>query len=111
MKRILNLSRPVAGVLLCAGAALLTAMVAASRPWRAFVPFAFVAVIVVLAARYGHVVSIFGSLAAAAVFAYFFAPSGRLSVASPMERSSLGWMLLGSVVISYLLWPPQPHSK
>jgi len=110
MKHALKLSRPVAGVLLCVAAALLTAIFA-PRPLRVFVPFAFVVVIVFLSARYGHLVSIFGSLSAALVFAYFFSPSGRFMVDSPVERSGLGWMLLGSVVISYLLWPPEPHAK
>jgi K+-sensing histidine kinase KdpD len=111
MKKVLHQGKPVAGVLLCLAAALLTASVSSQHAWRVFVPFAFVAVVVLLSARYGLAVSIVGSLGAALVFAYAFAPVGSWRVADPVERNSIAWMLLGSIALSYLLVPPQPHGK
>ncbi|MFB3917851.1 MAG: DUF4118 domain-containing protein [Terriglobales bacterium] len=111
MKTVLKITKPIAGVLLCAAAALPTAAFTAAHPWHGFVPLGFVVVIVFLSARYGVLVSLFGSAAAALVFAYFYSPLGSLRVQDPMERNSLAWMLLGSIVLSFLLWPPQPHSK
>lgn len=111
MKHILNITKLLAGVLLCAGAAALAATLTAAHPWRTFVPFAFAGIIVLLSARYGLLVSLFGSAAAALVFAYFYSPAGSLRVENPVERSGLAWMLLCSIVLSFLLWPPEPHSK
>lgn len=107
MKRlVLQISRPVAGLLLCAGAALLIAAFSLPEPWRVFVPLAFVAIILLLSARYGLFVSVFGSIIAACIFAYFlYAPLGSLRVSSQAERSNLAWMMLGSISLSYLLLP------
>lgn len=107
MKRmVLQISRPIAGLLLCAGLALLVAVFSVPQPWRVFVPLAFVVVIMVLAARYGLFVAVFGSIVAACIFAYFlFAPLGSFRVSSQAERSNLAWMMLGSISLSYLLLP------
>lgn len=114
MKAVLNWSKPVIGILLCAAVAVLAATLTSSHPWRVFVPAGFVVIVVLLSFRYGVVVSIFGSIAAAVAFAYFYPPFGSLRVADTGERANLAWMLLGSIVISYLLVPPstsRPHRK
>ena len=108
----LDLTRPLVGVLLCAAVAVLVAAFTAPHPWRVFVPLGFVAIIVLLSVRYGILVSIFGSLIAAVVFAYFlFPPLGSVRVSASTDRSNLGWMLLGGIVISYLLSPPQSKER
>ena len=113
MRRVvLQVSKPIAGLLLCAGAAMLVAVISMPQSWRVFVPLAFVGVIMLLAARYGLFVSVFGSIAAAAIFAYFlYDPLGSLRVASETERSNLAWMMLGSISLSYLLLPANARKK
>jgi K+-sensing histidine kinase KdpD len=114
MRIVLNWSKPVLGILLCAAIALLAAMLTAPHSWRVFVPAGFVAIVVLLSFRYGVAVGIFGSVAAVLVFAYFFSPFGSLQVANSSERAGLAWMLLGGITLSFLLAPPpptHPHSK
>ncbi len=75
-------------------------------PWRGVLPLAFVAVLLLLSKRFGVTVSLTGSLAAAAVFALMlFSPVGSPRVDSDSARMSLGWMILGAVALSYLLYP------
>lgn len=105
---LLATGKRAVGLLLCAAAAVLIAVVSAPRPWRTFVPLAFVCVIMVLAARYGMVVGLFGSIAAAFIFAYLlYEPLGSFRVASQSDRSSLGWMILSGIALPYLLLPSQ----
>jgi K+-sensing histidine kinase KdpD len=115
MKQFLGqISRPAAGIVLCVGLALLVATFASSRPWRSFVPLVFAIVIILLAARYGLSVAIIGSVAATVIFAMIlYKPLGSIRVADQSEKSALGWMLLGSIALSYLLLPPKPedHSR
>jgi K+-sensing histidine kinase KdpD len=100
------MGKPLAGLLLCVTAALAISAFSAPREWRLFVPLAFVIVIMLLAARYGLFVSVFGSITAALIFAYFlYAPLGSFRVESQAERSNLGWMMLSSIALSYLLLP------
>jgi K+-sensing histidine kinase KdpD len=95
------------GVLFSAAAALGASLLFATQPWRVFVPLAFVAVLVLLAARYGLAVAIIGSLLTAIIFAHFlFAPVGSLQVESAAAKTNLAWMILAAVAVSYLLFPP-----
>lgn len=104
--------RRAAGLLLCSAIALLVAILSEQLPWREMVPLGFVLVIMLLAARYGMIVSVFGSLAAALIFAYFlYPPLGSFSVASQGERGNLGWMMLSSIALSYLLLPSHARDK
>lgn len=78
----------------------------ASQSWRAFVPLAFIVVLVLLASRYGLAVSVIGSTLTAIIFAHFlFAPIGSLKVDSDTAKTNLAWMILASVAVSYLLFP------
>ncbi len=98
--------RIVTGVLLSIGAALLASVAFAGRPSSAMLPFIFVVVLVLLAGRYGVVVSIIGSACAALIFAHFlYAPVGSVRVESDAERSSLAYMVLLAISVSYLLFP------
>jgi K+-sensing histidine kinase KdpD len=110
MRQFLNeFGRPAAGLLLCAGLALAVALFAAPRPWRGIVPLAFAVVIILLAARYGRPVALFGSVAAALIFAWvLYQPLGSIRVDDHTEKSSLAWMLLSSITLSYLLLPGKP---
>lgn len=111
---LVQIGRPAAGLALCIALALITATLASSRPWRSFVPLAFAVVIILLAARYGLFVGLFGSVAAAVIFALvLYRPLGSIRVEDHSEKSALGWMLLGSITLSYLLLPRKPddHSR
>lgn len=113
MKRVfLQCSRPVLGVLLCSAAAVGAAAGVAHRPWRVFVPFVFVVIIVLLATRYGMAVSVLGSAATALIFAYFlFPPLRSFRVDDSVARANLAWMLLGSIALSFLLLDPKNSDK
>lgn len=98
--------RVITGVLLSIGAALLASLVFAGRSTRAMLPFLFIAVLVVLAGRYGVVVSVLGSASAALIFAhYLYAPVGSVKIDAATERSSLAYMVLIAISVSYLLFP------
>jgi K+-sensing histidine kinase KdpD len=74
--------------------------------WKVVAPFLFAAVLVLLASRFGAMVSVVGSLLATLIFAYvLFAPVHSLKVENEAERASLAWMILLSVSASYLLFP------
>ncbi len=104
-----HLAKPAAGLLLCAALAFAVSLFAAPRPWRGTVPLAFSLVIFLLAAHYGRAVALFGSVAAAFIFAaVLYQPLGSIRVENPAEKSSLAWMLLGSITLSYLLLPGNP---
>jgi hypothetical protein len=76
---------------------------------RGFLPIAFIFVLVVLSRQFGVGVSLAGSLSAAIIFALFlFPPLGSAHVENSSARLSLGWMVLGAVAVSYLLYPKNP---
>lgn len=102
---ILRALRTAEGLSLALVAAYVSASVFAHSSLRFFVPLGFVVVLVLLAARFGLMVSILGSLVAAAVFAHrlYLLPGTEQTAA----RESLGWMILASIALSYLFFPPQ----
>jgi K+-sensing histidine kinase KdpD len=110
----IHISRPlqnVAVLVVCAVSAILATMLFASRPARFLIPIAFVAVLVLVAMRYGALVGILGSLLAGAIFAYFlYPPAHSLKVQDAGDRSQLAWVVLAGVALSYLLAGPGPHA-
>ncbi len=104
----LKFLRPLVGVLLCGAAAATSGVLFGRRPSSVWLPVVFLAVVFLVAVRFGAVVGVLGTLAGAAVFAYLlFPPIGRLAVEDAGARGSLAWMLLGGIVISFLLAPGQ----
>jgi K+-sensing histidine kinase KdpD len=94
------------GVLLAAGAAYGLARLFAGHDAKVFLPLWFVAVLVVLAIRYGLAVGVVGSLLSAAIFAVtLFSPTGSLWINDVGARRNLAWMVLGGIVLSYLFAP------
>jgi K+-sensing histidine kinase KdpD len=74
--------------------------------WKLAAPFLFTAVLVLLAGRFGAMVSVVGSLLAAMIFSfYLFSPAHSFHVENEAERATLAWMILLSVSASYLLFP------
>ncbi len=97
---------PAAALLLCAIAAWLATLVKWSPSSQELVPFAFLVVVLALGILFGRSVGVLGSVIAALVFAYsLYHPVHSLRVADPGARSSLAWMLLAGVTLSYLLLP------
>ena len=80
----------------------------ARSSWRGLLPLMFVGVLVLLAGRFGVTVSLTGSIMAALIFSIMlFEPIGSTKIESDSARSILGWMIVGSVALSYLLYPSQ----
>jgi K+-sensing histidine kinase KdpD len=97
----------VLALLLCSLAAWGVSMVHWRASWRGFVPFGFLLLVLALGAMYGRTVGILGSVIAALVFAHsMYEPVGSLYVDQQAARSSLAWMLLAGVSLSFLLLPP-----
>jgi len=94
------------GVVVSAISAIAVALVFSRTPWKLAAPFLFAAVLVLLASRFGAMVSVVGSLLAALIFELIlFSPSHSVHVVSENERATLAWMILLSVSASYLLFP------
>lgn len=99
-------ARTTLGLLLCSALAMGSAYLFSARPWRIFLPIAFVIVIVAVAARYGLMVGILGSILSAAIFAHIlYTPIHSILVDDVTARASLAWMILGGIAIPYLVLP------
>jgi K+-sensing histidine kinase KdpD len=112
--RIWRSLKILAGLALCATAALAVSASGALNPWQKILPLAFVIILVLLSSRYGLLVGVLGAPLAALIFAYFlFPPLHSFQVESEVAKGNLGWMVLAGVVISYLLAPQNPgmHNK
>ena len=105
--------RTLVGVLLSVAAACGAAALFAGKDVRVFLPLCFIAVLFILAMRYGLMVGIFGSLAAALIFFahMLFDPIGSWRISSHVARQNLAWMVLGGVVLSYLFAPSSAADK
>jgi K+-sensing histidine kinase KdpD len=89
----------------------LVAWVLSLLPWdmamRIFLPFAFLAVILVIGAYWGRNVGMLASVVSAMVFAWvLYRPVNSMAVDNPQARASLAWMVLAGVSLSFLLLPP-----
>jgi K+-sensing histidine kinase KdpD len=112
--KLLSWARVLAGLFLCATAALAVSASQMLHPWRLILPLAFVIILVLLAMRYGLLAGIIGAPLAALIFAYFlFPPLHSFQVDNEVAKSNLGWMVLAGIVISYLVTPQNPgmHNK
>ncbi len=96
------------GIAVSAVSAVAVALVFSRTPWKLAAPFLFAALLVLLASRFGAMVSVVGSMLAALIFAeMLFSPVHSLHVTNDAERATLAWMILLSVSASYLLFPPR----
>jgi K+-sensing histidine kinase KdpD len=104
---VVRRTNSLAGVVLCAGAAVAASAVASGHPWRVWVPLVFSVVLLLIALFFGVRAGIAGTLLAALVFAMFlFGPLGSIHVTDGVARSNLGWMLLIGLAFSLLFAPP-----
>lgn len=94
------------GTAFCAALASLFSLLFARTAWRGLLPLAFVFVVLLLARRFGVTVSVTGSVVAAIIFALMlFEPVRSVRISDDSARVSLGWMIVGSVALSYLFYP------
>jgi K+-sensing histidine kinase KdpD len=93
------------GALLCAIVAAVLVFVTRGSSLRASVPLMFIAVIILVALRFGMLASVLGSLLATLLFSYFlFTPVGSFRVQKGQARTNLIWMLLIGVPVGYFAW-------
>lgn len=99
-------ARTIWGLLLCSALAVGSGYAFSNHPSRVFLPFLFVIVIVAIAARYGVMVGILGSIVSAVIFAHLlYSPLHSIEVDDITARASLAWMILGGIAIPYLVLP------
>jgi K+-sensing histidine kinase KdpD len=93
------------GALLCALTACIVALAAHKIPARTLVPLFFIAVIVLVALRFGALAGALGAFCATVIFAYFlFTPVGSFKVLKGDARTNLVWMLLIGIPAGYFAW-------
>jgi integral membrane sensor domain MASE1 len=74
------------------------------RSSRILLPVAFLAVVLLVSIRCGVAAGVLGSTIGAILFAtLLYAPLGSPLVANKSARSTLAWIVLGGLSISYLL--------
>ncbi|MGA3125223.1 MAG: DUF4118 domain-containing protein [Candidatus Korobacteraceae bacterium] len=94
------------GIAISALCAIAVALVFSRTQWKLAAPFLFAAILVLLARRFGAIISVVGSLLASIIFPLLlFTPLHSLHVENETERAALAWMILLSVSASYLLFP------
>ena len=93
------------GAILCAIVAAVLVFATRGSSLRTSVPLIFIAVIILVALRFGMLASVLGSLFATLLFAYFlFTPVGSFRVQKGQARTNLIWMLLIGVPVGYFAW-------
>jgi len=94
------------GAVICAWSAAVVCIILHGHYAGNTVPVAFLAIVVLVAIRFGTAAGVLGSTISALIFACFlFQPMGTVSVQDPAARMNLAWLILGGLACSYLLAP------
>ena len=94
------------GVIISTLCAIVLAKLYAGTEWKVEGPLLFAITLVILASHFGATISVAGALLGAAMFAFFlYNPENSFRIHSEAERSTLAWMILASIALSYLLYP------
>jgi K+-sensing histidine kinase KdpD len=104
-KKMLYTLQSTLGIAVSALCAIAVALVFAKTPWKLVAPFLFAGVLVLLASRFGAMVSVVGSILAAIIFTWLLFSPHSMHLENEAERATLAWMILLSVSASYLLFP------
>ena len=105
-RRTLAVIDTAIGTLLCASVALILALLFHQTRLEVTLPLVCLAVVVSVAARFGVATGVLGSLASAMLLAYFvYAPQHSLRIVNHDARTSLSWLLLGGISLSFLFTP------
>jgi integral membrane sensor domain MASE1 len=108
--KLLRVLDTAIGTLLClSGAALLAAMFSSSS-LKLAVPLLCLTVVLAVAAKFGPLPGVIGTVLTALLLAAFFYKPTGLYVANPTARANLGWLLLGGISLSFL-FAPDPRAK
>ena len=104
--RFRSLLKTVLGAVLCAWSAALACILLHGREVGGALTLVFLAIVVLVAIRFGTAAGVFGTALAALLFAVFlYRPTGALSVDSVSARTNLAWLVLGGLAGSYLIAP------
>jgi K+-sensing histidine kinase KdpD len=104
--RLRSLLKTALGAVICAWSAALTCILLHGREVGAALPVAFLAIVVLVAIRFGTAAGVLGTAVSAILFAIFlYRPMGALSVNSTAARTNLAWLVLGGLACSYLIAP------
>ncbi len=99
-------ARTTLGLLLCSVLACGAAYLFSNLSWNVFLPLLFVIVIVGIAAHFGVMVGILGSILSAGIFMHvLYSPLHSFRVEDGTARAALAWMILGGIAIPYLVLP------
>jgi K+-sensing histidine kinase KdpD len=91
------------GVLSCTVAASLSTALFYASSFKSALPFAFLAIIALIALRFGRVAGVVGTISASLVFAsVLFEPRPSLAVEDPIAKAHLMWMVVIGMVLSEL---------
>ncbi len=86
---------------LCAAIALLACPFVRGKPVEPLAPILFLAVVAVIAVRFGPGAGTLGTILSAIIFAEFlFEPIHSLAIHDPVERTNLAWLIMGGLAIS-----------
>ncbi len=102
------------GTLSCIAVATILMLVFHNSSFKGYLPFLFIAVIALVASRFGTWSGVLGTIAATAIFAAFlFEPVYSVRVTSDVQRSNLIWMVIVGFTASELLGvqPPREGNK
>ncbi len=103
-----NLALGLACVLLCGSAAWAVSQFGWDPTHKMLLPFAFLALVLLLGLHYGRAVGMLGSIASALIFAHaLYQPVGSFFVSDQTARSVLAWTVLIGVSTSFLFLPTQ----
>jgi predicted Kef-type K+ transport protein len=107
---IVRLLRPLIGSGICALVALGSSVLFREHTTRIYPLMGFLLVVVVIARVYGRAAGMIGTLVSALIFAtLLFRPLGSWVVLDDAARTSLGWMMLGGMALSYFLSRDKSH--
>jgi K+-sensing histidine kinase KdpD len=94
------------GVLISTLCAIVLAKLYTGTGWKIGGPLLFAITLVILSSHFGASISVASALLGAAMFSFFlYNPENSFQVSSETDRSTLAWMILISVSLSYLLYP------
>jgi len=95
---------PCIGIASCTVAAASLAPIFSSSSFKPFLPFVFLALILLVAVRFGSIAGVLGTIVAAIIFAAFlFEPTLSLAVRDKAARSNLIWMMIAGSALSELM--------
>jgi K+-sensing histidine kinase KdpD len=102
------------GTASCVAVAAFSVFVFHNSRFKDFIPFLFIAVIALVASRFGTWPGILGTIGSTVIFAAFlFEPFFSVRVSDSVQRDNLVWMVIGGVALSEILGvqPPTRNNR